>query len=333
MGEALRKELYFKGIFLYTGQEWDAETGLYYFGARYYNPIIGRFITEDPIAGLASLPQSLNPYAYCLNDPLNYVDPEGEFVVLALTLIGALAGAYGGYKYAEATGEDLFGTVLFTIMGAVVGGVAGNFLGAAIVGEAIGVSVGIGISTASGASFMVGVVSYGGSEGTKAGFYSLSAEPDRPDMIYTAAESHSPWEWVNEWSSTWQAFWDELYQSWEDITSKEFWAEFFKNRLPGTRWFSFGELAVHIPYGTMGSISTSALLHGVAERTSAQVTRGVSSFKVTSHSIYIKGYNPMWGKLGAGIKWTGWGLTAFYTGADIGTFIYTYWKFKSLPKE
>jgi RHS repeat-associated protein len=61
----------------YTGKEKDA-TGLYYFGARYYDPTIGRFITRDPIKGNIMNPQSLNSYVYCLNNPMKYIDPDGE---------------------------------------------------------------------------------------------------------------------------------------------------------------------------------------------------------------------------------------------------------------
>jgi RHS repeat-associated protein len=65
--------------FAYTGKELDAESGLYYFGARYYCPEIGRFITEDPVKGTIELPQRLNPYPLCVNNPVMYVDPDGEF--------------------------------------------------------------------------------------------------------------------------------------------------------------------------------------------------------------------------------------------------------------
>jgi len=61
----------------YTGKEKDA-TGLYYFGARYYDPAIGRFITRDPIKGNIMNPQMFNPYVYCLNNPLKYIDPDGR---------------------------------------------------------------------------------------------------------------------------------------------------------------------------------------------------------------------------------------------------------------
>ncbi|MBU7022412.1 MAG: hypothetical protein HXS41_15280, partial [Theionarchaea archaeon] len=62
--------------YLFSGQERDA-TGLYYCGARYYDPEIGRFITRDPFRGMISNPQSLNGYSYCQNNPVRYVDPMG----------------------------------------------------------------------------------------------------------------------------------------------------------------------------------------------------------------------------------------------------------------
>ncbi|MBU7027823.1 MAG: hypothetical protein HXS48_12880, partial [Theionarchaea archaeon] len=62
--------------YLFNGKERDA-TGLYYYGARYYDPEIGRFITRDPLGGVTLKPQSLNRYTYCVNNPLKYVDPTG----------------------------------------------------------------------------------------------------------------------------------------------------------------------------------------------------------------------------------------------------------------
>ncbi len=61
----------------YTDQELDPETGLYNYGARYYDPMIGRFISPDPIVQAPFNPQSLNRYSYCINSPLIYVDPSG----------------------------------------------------------------------------------------------------------------------------------------------------------------------------------------------------------------------------------------------------------------
>jgi len=97
----------FGNRFMFTGREYDSETGLYYCRARYYSPKIGRFlqpdpllgviITQEPISKLAkevvfsaiSSAQQFNPllvhgngidlYAYVLNNPLNSTDPSGLF--------------------------------------------------------------------------------------------------------------------------------------------------------------------------------------------------------------------------------------------------------------
>jgi len=58
---------------LYTGQQYDQETGQYYLRARYYNPVIGRFTQEDTYRG-----DGLNLYAYCGNNPVMYYDPSGH---------------------------------------------------------------------------------------------------------------------------------------------------------------------------------------------------------------------------------------------------------------
>ena len=56
----------------YTGQQYDGVTGQYYLRARYYNPIVGRFLQEDVYQG-----DGLNLYAYCGNNPVRYYDPSG----------------------------------------------------------------------------------------------------------------------------------------------------------------------------------------------------------------------------------------------------------------
>ena len=58
---------------LYTGQQYDQETGQYYLRARYYNPVVGRFLQEDTYRG-----DGLNLYAYCANNPVVYYDPSGQ---------------------------------------------------------------------------------------------------------------------------------------------------------------------------------------------------------------------------------------------------------------
>ncbi|MBI5085836.1 MAG: RHS repeat-associated core domain-containing protein, partial [Acidobacteria bacterium] len=69
-----------------TGKERDGETGLDYFGARYYSGAQGRFTSPDPITvtpGRVADPQQLNLYAYARTNPLKYVDPTGMIIDLS----------------------------------------------------------------------------------------------------------------------------------------------------------------------------------------------------------------------------------------------------------
>jgi RHS repeat-associated protein len=61
------------GIKAFTGREWDPEINLYYYRARYYDPKVGRFISEDPIG----LTGGVNFYGYVGGQPTNAVDPFG----------------------------------------------------------------------------------------------------------------------------------------------------------------------------------------------------------------------------------------------------------------
>jgi RHS repeat-associated protein len=68
----------------FTGKERDTESGLDYFGERYYGSSMGRFMSADPVIitreRLAN-PQQLNLYAYVANNPLRYIDPTGAILV------------------------------------------------------------------------------------------------------------------------------------------------------------------------------------------------------------------------------------------------------------
>ncbi len=68
----------------FTGHEYDADTGLSYMNARYYNGKIGRFVSQDPLVlknpeKVLEDPQSLNYYAYSRNNPLRFIDPTGLY--------------------------------------------------------------------------------------------------------------------------------------------------------------------------------------------------------------------------------------------------------------
>ncbi len=62
--------------YTYTAREWDAETELYYYRARYYDPQVGRFIMEDPIGQAGGI----NLYVYVFNGPTKFTDPSGKLI-------------------------------------------------------------------------------------------------------------------------------------------------------------------------------------------------------------------------------------------------------------
>ena len=84
--------------FRYCGEYWDKETATYYLRARYYNPVTGRFITEDSFAGYKDDPLSLNRYTYCSNNPILFVDPSGNTYVIAWSYGRGDVEAYEQYR-------------------------------------------------------------------------------------------------------------------------------------------------------------------------------------------------------------------------------------------
>ena len=73
----------------YNGKELDAETGLYYYGARYYNPELSLWLSVDP---LAEKYPSLSPYNYVANNPLKYIDPDGQKITYSMISGGGANG-------------------------------------------------------------------------------------------------------------------------------------------------------------------------------------------------------------------------------------------------
>jgi RHS repeat-associated protein len=63
--------------YLFQGREYDSATGLYYFRARWYDPVSGRWLSKDPI-GISG---GLNLYAFCGNNPVNFTDPMGTAIL------------------------------------------------------------------------------------------------------------------------------------------------------------------------------------------------------------------------------------------------------------
>jgi len=133
----------------FTGKERDQETGLDYFGERYYSGALGRFTTTDPQQASASLfePQSWNLYSYVWNRPMSYKDPDGRNPLLVTAAVGAGVGALvgGGFEVASqllqngGSLDNLHWSKVGTaaLGGGIAGGITGGTLG---LGSALGIS-------------------------------------------------------------------------------------------------------------------------------------------------------------------------------------------------
>jgi RHS repeat-associated protein len=67
--------------YLYRGEQFDPDLGLYYLRARYYNPLTGRFMSRDPNEGRLPDPKILHKYLYAGGDPVNAIDPRGRGII------------------------------------------------------------------------------------------------------------------------------------------------------------------------------------------------------------------------------------------------------------
>ena len=82
----------------YRGYVYDTETGLYYLQSRYYNPTWGRFISTDKLIDNRSI-NGRNVFAYCLNNPVNHIDSNGNMALslTIATITSVIASLYVSY--------------------------------------------------------------------------------------------------------------------------------------------------------------------------------------------------------------------------------------------
>ena len=124
----------------FTQKELDEQSQLYYFGDRYYDPAVGRFLSPDPDS------QYNSPYVYGDNRPEDNIDPDGDsFFLIAMIIVGALIGAYSGgaavnHDYNPAHWDWSSGKTWAGITGGAVLGAAGGWAGAEIAEAGLGIA-------------------------------------------------------------------------------------------------------------------------------------------------------------------------------------------------
>ena len=173
--------------FRYRGYFYDEETDLYYLQTRYYDPETGRFISQDDVSYLD--PDSingLNLYAYCGNNPVNYLDPNGnaewwQWLIFGIGVAVVAAAAIvlttvTGGAAATFIGAVAIGAAKGALIGAAVGsvvGIAGGVIYAGVTGANMGDSILSGFLMGFGIGAVVGAV-IGGFAGAN-GWYNAKA--------------------------------------------------------------------------------------------------------------------------------------------------------------
>ena len=138
----------------YTGHEHIDAFDLINMNGRAYDPVVGAFLSPDPYVQAPDMPQNLNRYAYCLNNPLIYTDLSGE-IFWAPIIIGAVMGTYMGGTIANDGNLNPFEwdyssikTWGYMLGGAVAGGLSG-YVGGAIAASEVPMANTLGIAGAS----------------------------------------------------------------------------------------------------------------------------------------------------------------------------------------
>ena len=147
----------------FTGHEHLFSFGLINMNGRMYDPVMSSFLSVDNYVQSPDNSQNFNRYAYCLNNPLKYTDPSGEFVITtgviiaAAAIIGAGIGTYQGYKTAVSQGLTSWNMAGKMVLGGLIGAASG----AASAG--VGVAVGGAVAAAEIGGFWGGCIAGGAS--------------------------------------------------------------------------------------------------------------------------------------------------------------------------
>jgi RHS repeat-associated protein len=125
--------------FKFTGQWFDSEIGQYYLRARMYDPQLMRFSAIDPVLGEPHRPQTFHMYLYCVNDPLNSMDPDGR---IALVIGGSISFNSGEAGSAIGNAMSIGGNMLVGAKGSALSVCMGAMARSAILMNAANITGG-----------------------------------------------------------------------------------------------------------------------------------------------------------------------------------------------
>jgi RHS repeat-associated protein len=148
-------------VYRFSSKEWNNSASIYYFGRRYYDPMLQRFVNRDPLAEQGGL----NLYAYVANNPINFYDPYGLW-----TWGGLATGVERGVINADI--GLIGGGAAETVLSPVINSIPSNFLphGGGVI--ATGSGEGGVVNGAGGTVFGGGGLFFGGDQGAELGGFS-----------------------------------------------------------------------------------------------------------------------------------------------------------------
>ena len=151
----------------YTGHEHWNQFGLIDMNGRFYDPLLGRFLSPDPYVQMPENPQNFNRYSYCLNNPLKYTDPSGEFwhIVIGAAIGGTVNWLMHGHEFSwKGFGYFNIGALAGAATAAVGGGMSSAMAGGSFWAGAGGTSAAMSVSSsfASGAAIGAATGAIGG---------------------------------------------------------------------------------------------------------------------------------------------------------------------------
>ena len=146
----------------YTGHEHWPQFSLIDMNGRFYDPLLGRFLSPDPYVQAPENPQNYNRYAYCLNNPLKYTDPSGEFwhIVIGAAIGGVVNWATHGCDFTwEGLGYFGIGALAGGASAAIGGGMSSALAGGSFWAGAGGTSAAMTVTSSCWSGAAIGAVS------------------------------------------------------------------------------------------------------------------------------------------------------------------------------